>query len=518
MNLLIVDDDVCSTDGIAASMNWIDLQIDHVYKAYSMQQAQKIYEETTIDILLCDIEMPRGTGIELVEWVREQNYHSVCIFLTCFPRFEYASSAVRLQMFDYILKPCEYAVLAEILRRAVGKVREDTAKRKKQEHGEYWKTEYLRLVTDFWNNLVMGTIPPQRSSIRQKLVRHHLDPSMADREYSYLLIRTAPDEDLSTWSDDLWQYAVTNIIAELLQGGTILFLKPDFLIILPKNDDSDPSAFADACKNLVQTLRNTLPAEFFGYYTQPFAIENTKRIVQELKNDAQTFYVPDSTAFEHNASYHALPPLSIQDSNWQNALLNYNTDLIFDEVQTYLMSAGPECPAERKSLEMIYHHLSSVIYSILGAHQLPVYQPFSSGSGQQAFNSIADFLLWTQDVLENAVALLSAQEPSSALIDKLTGYIRENLNEDLSRNQLVQLVHVHPDYLSTLFRQKKGMPLSEYITQERIRAAKNLLRTTELPIKEIAIRTGYQSISYFSKQFKRIESITPLAYRNDRNK
>ena len=93
MNILIVDDEVASVAQIAASINWNELGIGQVYQAYGMQQAQALLEETPVDILLCDIEMPKGTGIELVEWMRDKGYNSVCIFLTCYSRFEYASSA-----------------------------------------------------------------------------------------------------------------------------------------------------------------------------------------------------------------------------------------------------------------------------------------------------------------------------------------------------------------------------------------------------------------------------------------
>ena len=135
MTILIVDDEPLSVDGIAASLPWEALSIDHVLKAYSSEQAKKLFSQQQIDILLSDIEMPRGGGIELVQWVREKKFDTLCIFLTSYSRFEYASSAIKLQIFDYVLKPCEYEKLTEVIRSACTKVNEDSKKKKKRAVG-----------------------------------------------------------------------------------------------------------------------------------------------------------------------------------------------------------------------------------------------------------------------------------------------------------------------------------------------------------------------------------------------
>ncbi len=161
------------------------------------------------------------------------------------------------------------------------------------------------------------------------------------------------------------------------------------------------------------------------------------------------------------------------------------------------------------------------IYYVLDIHNLPIHQPFLSKDteyNKNAFYSIPDFLIWVQEVTEKTISLITNREPTSAIIDKLTMYIRNNLNNDLTRLELTKIVHLHPDYLSSLFRQKTGLSLLEFITKERMNASKKLLVTSDLPISEIAIRTGFQTVSYFSKQFKRYENITPNQYRKKNSK
>ncbi|WP_130836264.1 response regulator transcription factor [Lachnoclostridium sp. Marseille-P6806] len=80
----------------------------------------KVWQQFTrdrIDVMLCDIDMPRGSGLDLLTWVRENKYTTECIFLTCHANFDYAASAIRLDSTDYLLKP----VSAQQLETAVGR-------------------------------------------------------------------------------------------------------------------------------------------------------------------------------------------------------------------------------------------------------------------------------------------------------------------------------------------------------------------------------------------------------------
>jgi two-component system response regulator YesN len=64
-SILIVDDEPFIVQGILSAMPWEDLEIGPAYSANSMQQAVAVFEKHPVDILLCDIEMPQGSGLEL---------------------------------------------------------------------------------------------------------------------------------------------------------------------------------------------------------------------------------------------------------------------------------------------------------------------------------------------------------------------------------------------------------------------------------------------------------------------
>ena len=70
MNALLVDDDRFVVAALEKKINWEQLTITEVLTAFNIRQAQKIIEKNSIDICVCDIEMPGGSGLDLLSWVR----------------------------------------------------------------------------------------------------------------------------------------------------------------------------------------------------------------------------------------------------------------------------------------------------------------------------------------------------------------------------------------------------------------------------------------------------------------
>ena len=123
MNLLIVDDEILAIQGLVDDMDWKKLDFDEVFTANSYAQAVNIMNKQEIDVLLCDIEMPLRSGVELVRWAKERNPELECIFLTCHAEFSFAKQAIQMGCLDYILKPAETEEVEECLRKAVKKIR-----------------------------------------------------------------------------------------------------------------------------------------------------------------------------------------------------------------------------------------------------------------------------------------------------------------------------------------------------------------------------------------------------------
>lgn len=122
--VLIVDDEVIAVRALKNGVDWVSFGVDKVLTAYSMQQAQVIFMDTEIDLMLCDIEMPDASGLELFEWVKSYFPYVACIYVTCHPDFNYLKQALQLGSFDYILKPIDYDELDAVLKRVFVQIEE----------------------------------------------------------------------------------------------------------------------------------------------------------------------------------------------------------------------------------------------------------------------------------------------------------------------------------------------------------------------------------------------------------
>lgn len=104
-----------------------------------------------------------------------------------------------------------------------------------------------------------------------------------------------------------------------------------------------------------------------------------------------------------------------------------------------------------------------------------------------------------------------SQDSISAQVQK---YIDQNYHDsNLSVNTLGDEFNLSPAYLSKIFKEESGISILDYISKCRINHAKKLLKNTDKTIKQIAKETGFLSSSVFIRVFKKIEGITPGAYR-----
>ncbi len=93
-------------------------------------------------------------------------------------------------------------------------------------------------------------------------------------------------------------------------------------------------------------------------------------------------------------------------------------------------------------------------------------------------------------------------------------YLDEHYLEDIQLEDIAEEMHMTPYYLSRVFRNTVGYPPKQYIVRRRIGEAQSWLLMTDLPVTEIAMKVGYNSVSNFHNTFRRIVGMTPQRYRD----
>jgi CheY-like chemotaxis protein len=99
------------------------------------------------------------------------------------------------------------------------------------------------------------------------------------------------------------------------------------------------------------------------------------------------------------------------------------------------------------------------------------------------------------------------------LTRKAMAYIHEHYGEQIGREDFARHVGVSEGYLSRSFNQETGLSLIHYLTRYRVQQSKQLLKSTDKTITEIAMEVGFSDSNYFSRVFHRETGISPLAFR-----
>ena len=160
ISILIVDDDKLLVEKLEETVNWSGIGIDMVFTANNIRQAQKLLEEYPIEMLLCDIDMPQGNGLELLEWIRYKKLDIECTFLSSYANFAYAQMALKLSSREYLLKPISMWIWKQRCAELSGIVQEKHQKQKKQEKKERMKSNSGRI---FWFSVCRRSIGLKRA-------------------------------------------------------------------------------------------------------------------------------------------------------------------------------------------------------------------------------------------------------------------------------------------------------------------------------------------------------------------
>ncbi|HIR25958.1 MAG TPA: PocR ligand-binding domain-containing protein [Candidatus Egerieimonas faecigallinarum] len=102
---------------------------------------------------------------------------------------------------------------------------------------------------------------------------------------------------------------------------------------------------------------------------------------------------------------------------------------------------------------------------------------------------------------------------NSELMKKALSYISRNFASPITLEDVAKQVHLNPAYFSSIFKQSIGSSFKEYLNMVRIEESKRLLANTDYSVIDIAIATGFEDQSYFSKVFKKYTGLTPKQYR-----
>lgn len=127
--LLIVDDEPVIRNGIKRLIDFDSLNISEVYEASDGAEALRIFDEKQPDIVLADINMPNMDGLTLARKMKEKKRSTKVAIITGYDYFEYAVTAIKSGVDDFILKPVSRNDIQELLQKLVSAVQEEESRK-----------------------------------------------------------------------------------------------------------------------------------------------------------------------------------------------------------------------------------------------------------------------------------------------------------------------------------------------------------------------------------------------------
>ncbi|HKJ41678.1 MAG TPA: AraC family transcriptional regulator, partial [Sunxiuqinia sp.] len=104
-------------------------------------------------------------------------------------------------------------------------------------------------------------------------------------------------------------------------------------------------------------------------------------------------------------------------------------------------------------------------------------------------------------------------QPASKRIAVIHEYLMNHFQDEIDLKRLADLVNMAEGSLCRYFKSKMNMTLFEYLNQIKVESACKLLMNRDLGIIDVSLDSGFNNLSHFNKQFKKVKGMTPSAYR-----
>lgn len=210
---MVADDEYIIRRGIISFLRKYE-EIEVVAEAEDGEMALEIAQEEDIDIFFVDINMPFLSGLQFIEKLKNLQPQAIIVVITGYDDFEFARTALRLGVFEYILKP----LMEEPFDNMIQEVLKEVQQQNKEDKYLKWakmtlQQNKIHLVDAFLKNWLEGRLAEEEIEERMQ----YLDICIP-KQYAVTIIHLeqAVDKDLGeNWDDDLLSYAVQNISNEI---------------------------------------------------------------------------------------------------------------------------------------------------------------------------------------------------------------------------------------------------------------------------------------------------------------
>lgn len=550
--LLIVDDEQIERDGMQAILRKAFPEL-HIEQAKNGKLALEMAATLQPDLILMDIKMPGINGLEAIELISRDYPHIKFVMVTAYDTFDYARTAIKLGVKDYLLKPSKASEIAATVSKVLAEIAEERR---------------LAETSSRQQDVLKKILPVVEADlVTQLLFDHvhevHIDESLgllgmsADSELFALTvllpqgsaslhskIREKARQVSEGWVGALNGRYIPVIVfrdAERSYRSQAISIARELLSIIETTQAANAQAITAAqnrtAEQSVAAPQHGVPQSSGGqgtngsYGVQGKAWSHDKAyfigiggVCQSLHQIRQSYQealiasldpgLAVKYQFYADSTVLGMARERVSANQWERQFFDRIRQGQWEQIEADMLELLRWC--ERDSIEL---HIGQqrvlellwLVTRVLIEMGLEVEMPLFS-------YQLADY---NQLRLESTLLLNKLQQASKAYqerikpdaIQQMKQYIYEHSHEDISLETLASQIGLSPVYISKLFKEQLGVNYIDFLTQCRIEKAKKLMADPARSMKEITFEVGYHDPNYFSKVFKKMCDVSPTEYR-----
>jgi two-component system response regulator YesN len=513
-NLLIVDDEKNIRYGLKIM---IERQFPDTYDidmAGNGQSALDIFRKTPADIIITDIRMPVMDGIRLLEEIAMETKGNgpAIIILSGYDDFEYAKSAIKYKVKDYLLKPIRREELFDVLERIDKEMTEQEAidRQRSEENEVFYKavrSKWIQQLLTHQGNLSIEELEKYSHEIGFQQFKQPLTVAVVNFRY----------EDGTRMSTGEIQSLVERLSCLLVGKFEVVMSDIEGKVVLiggPK------SGFQELSKL----------AQVKGWHGLRMGISTEGHLLSEIR--AQ--YEEALTALQYTFLYSQANfidyevvkqerrnfPLPHEDIRKLANMLGTDREkemlaLLGSIFQTEYLQRMDISYLERVS-RLMNEQVLDEVFLVYGESSVEVLKLYRKVGNMFNFQSFHDYYRKLEHLLisvNDYVTQVRSAYTEHSDMKEAVAYIEEHYARPLNMAMVSNHVSLNYSYFSEAFKAYTGANFVLYMKKVRIQKAKELLLKSSVKLSMVGESVGFENSKQFSRVFKELEGVTPNEYR-----
>ncbi|MDQ0059952.1 response regulator [Paenibacillus harenae] len=536
-SVLLVDDEAIELETMVHYVPWEQVGIRVAGTARNGKEALGKLAELKPDIIVTDVRMPIMDGLEFGRRAKQIDKSVKLIYLSGHNEFQYIKSALNIEAAGYVLKPIDMEELLALLEKVKKKCDEEQL----AGQGGGWLLErlLLRIVREPLEERRMEWIrqwESQASGFTAHLpygavyMTFELPAFPGGMRSAVTAIRDAADnEGTASEAAALGELAydaaecARAVLKQRLDAAIVLETGASTLFVLfqGKSQQWEHSYWELLREELSQAVGGNvdlsigLSNPYKGFPLLKEAYEESKRCNDEkLYRQAGAVISPGTVSgvkqSEELNAEHAVAALIGAISASEADRVSQVLDDWFTGMRQDRIERNYAVRAIIQLLTSLEQHFAMLMAGTVRDHLLADHWKELS-----TLPTIAHFHAYTLRFCGELLKAASERDldRNQSVADQITKLIADRYHLPITVEDIAKEVYLSPNYVRSIFKDKTGETILDYLTRIRMGHASELLKDRSLKVREIAHKVGYENVSYFCSVFQKHKGSTPNEYR-----